>query len=349
LAAVITIVVVSPTLCAENKITVARVTISLVREAEIPTRDAGVLAQLPVKEGQAVEAGRILAVLENGQQELALSAAELNLQVAAMDAENDLPLKTAAAQLQEAMSGRTVKEVSLKIAEAGAKTDIGVQVAVAGARLKQLELDRAEKARKSFQGSISESQLDRLKTSLEQGNLEVTQATTEYEIQKLKQQGEQAELQQQDEQIKRYQSLMEQERRQRQVAAVSEQLRKNEVQVARLKLEQRNIRAPFSGTIASIDRHVGEWVEPGMTVMRVIDLNTLQAEGFLTGQQASQSLTGRPVRIQFTATDVPPVTGRVTFVSSEVDPVNQRVRFRAEFDNSRLTVRPGMTASLTIE
>lgn len=334
----------------ESAIHVPRVTITLVNECEIPARDAGMLAEIQVREGQSVAKGEVVAVLENEQQALNLKAAELNLKVAAMKAEDQLAIQSAQAQLQEVRSSRLVKEVGLAIAKAEAESDIAVQVAEADARLRTLELDRAQNARESFKGSISVSQLDRLQTAVHKGKLEIQQAQDEHSVRQLKPQAELAAIQQTDEQIRRYEAVVQQEQKTVVVAKVSQQIHANDLAVAKLKLDRRYIRAPFDGVIAHVEPQIGEWVEPGAPVARMIDLKTLRAEGFLPAEFAFADLVGKPVRIQLgTSAAEKTVVGKVTFVSSEIDAINMQVRFRAEFENSGMIARPGMSGSLVIE
>ena len=85
-------------------------------------------------------------------------------------------------------------------------------------------------------------------------------------------------------------------------------------------------------------------------MLRIIDLGTLRAEGFLPMQATATSLVGRPVSIELTTgTGTQQVKGKVTFVSKEVDPVNQQVRFWADFPNPDQQVLPGLKGKLTIE
>ncbi|HIE98139.1 MAG TPA: HlyD family efflux transporter periplasmic adaptor subunit [Planctomycetes bacterium] len=353
LTAVVLICVVGQlrSLCAdEQKIHVSQVTISLVRESDIPARDAGTLEEVSFTEGQSVRKGQIVAVLENQQQRLKLKATELNLEVARLRAVDDLPTQTANAQLKESVSSRRVKEVALKIAETEAETDIPVQVAAADTELRQLELQRAQNAKDSFDGSISASQIDRLKTAVRKGKLEIIQAQTNHRINQLKPDAERAAIEQKSEEIVRYQTLVKQEQKNLMVAGINQQIHNNDVALAELALEHRNIRAPFDGVIVEVERHVGEWVEPGAPVGRVIDLKTLRAEGFLQAQQASKNLVGRSVTIDLKSVREPvQLQGIITFVSPQVDPVNQQVRFWAEFVNADMQALPGMNASMVIE
>ena len=213
-----------------------------------------------------------------------------------------------------------------------------------------MELVRAEDARKSFKGSISKSQIDRLKTSVEKGELEIRAAQNDHDVKQMKPDAERAALAQKEDEIRRFQALVKQGEKSLVVAQVSKEIRVNEVAVAELNLERRNLRAPFDGVIVEVNTSAGEWVEPGTTVARIVDLKTLRAEGFLPLQQASRDLVGRSVSLRMSnGSSAEGITGRVVFVSPEVDPVNQQVRFHAEFDNSKGNVLPGMNGTLTIE
>ena len=75
-------------------------------------------------------------------------------------------------------------------------------------------------------------------------------------------------------------------------------MQQNQLQMARVKLERRNVRAPFDGMIVSVEQETGEWVETGTKMMRIIDLQTLEVEGFIEASRAQQGLTGKPVTIE---------------------------------------------------
>lgn len=334
----------------EKPITVSRITVRLVREANIPAEDSGTIEQIHTAEGRSVKKGDVVAVLDNRRQILDVNAAQLNLKVATLRAEDKTAVRTSMAQLAEAKSGRRVKEIALQISEAEAKTDVRVQIASAETKLRQLELDRAEGARKSFKGSISESQIDRLKTSVAKGQLEIQQAKDDHAVQKMKPEADQAAIQQKDDEIRRFEALLAQGEKELVVAGLSRDIRANEAEAAEWNLERRNVRAPFDGVIVEINSEEGEWIEQGTVVARLISLAKLSADGFLPVDQASLKLVGRPVSIDIRVGGrTRSLKGTVTFVSPEVDPVNQKVRFRAEFENPETVILPGMNGSLVIE
>lgn len=329
----------------QDSIRIDRIKIKLIHAAEVSVREAGAIDSVSVQEGDRVKAGRILAILDNDQHVLNVSSAELNLQVAELRAEDDSALESAKAQLAEARSGRQLTEVSLEIAEKESSEDLLVQIASAETRLRQLELERAQGARKSFKGSISESQIDRLKTSVEKGNLEIQQARKDHDVKGLKTKAEVAALQQKSDEVRRFEALVVQGKQEQLVADLTRRLRHNELRTAEIGLERRNVRAPFEGTIVEVNAQPGEWVEKGAPVLRIIDLKTLRAEGLLSADKASQKLVGRQAAIRVNGKVL---TGKVTFVSPEINSVKPEVRVFVEFKNADETVLPGMNGSLEI-
>ncbi|MCR9202785.1 MAG: HlyD family efflux transporter periplasmic adaptor subunit [Planctomycetaceae bacterium] len=335
---------------ADDTLPVARrVKFGLIRQSEIPSRDAGTVGELRVKEGAAVRQGDILFVLDSEEQQLAVTARRLALQIARLKAEDDLPLQSAKAQLQEAKAAKEVAGVRLEIAETEAESSAAVDIASAETRLRQLELERAEKARESFRSAISGTQIDRLKTSVRKGELEIQQAKENLDVSRLKPEAERAAVRQKEQEIQRYQTAVGQEQASRVVAGLTRDVQENELQIAQARLDRRYIRAPFDGVMMRVDVNPGEWVEPGTVVGRVIDLSRLRAEGFVRVSDVDPEFVGRTVSIEVRSdAETYVVRGQITFVSREVDPQNQEVRFYAEVDNRDGRLLPGMHGQLSI-
>ena len=128
-------------------------------------------------------------------------------------------------------------------------------------------------------------------------------------------------------------------------AKLTLQLKKHDLDRAKLMWERRTIKAPFPGMIVQLKRQRGEWVDAATPVVRLIRLNRLRAEGFISSQTAASKLVGRPATFFVDGTRH---EGTLSFVNPEIDPVNQQVRVWAEIDNKDLTLRPGQTGKLTI-
>lgn len=204
----------------------------------------------------------------------------------------------------------------VEIAQAEAANGTKVRFAKAAAEVAQAELQRALDSRGRFERSVSQTELDKLQLEADRGRLAVEQA--EHELQ---------------------------------LAQQTLRLKLKERELATAALQRRTIESPLSGVVAQVLRRRGEWVEPGQAVVRIVRVDRLRAEGFLSAEQATDRLLGRGVRLSL-ATSGPAsgdLPGVITFVSPEIDPVNGQVRIWAEIDNRARLLRPGMRGSLMIE
>ena len=332
----------------ETSIIVPSMTTALIQHAEIAARESGVLKSISIKPGDSISEGHLLATLDDELQEIAVQQAELNVQIASLKADNNLPVETAKAMVREVEQEKNKLEVAARISQKQAESDVAVRLAEKSKDIAKYELDRAQKAKESFSGSISNSELNRLMVLFEQRTLEIEKAQEDRAISILKPQGDLAAVQQQAEAIARTQSLAAEKRQEQQVAQASLALAKSELAEAKLQLERRRLKAPFAATVVAVIRQPGEWVEPGSIVLRLIQLDRLRVEGFVSADQATGIQSGQRVRIVFPGNVGKPVSGEITFVSPEVEPVNQQVRIWAEFENPERRIRPGLVASMEV-
>ena len=332
-----------------TSITVPSMTTALIQHAEIAAREPGVLKSLSVKPGDSIAEGQLLATLDDELQEIAVRQAELNVQIAQLKADNKLPVETARAMVREAEQEKAKLEIAARISQKQAESDVAVRLAEKSKDVAKYELDRAQKAKESFSGSISNSELNRLAVLFDQRTLEIEKAEEDRAINVLKPEADLAAVQQQAEAIARTQSLAAEKEQEQQVAQANLEVAKSELAEAKLQLERRRLKAPFAATVVAVSRQPGEWLEPGSVVLRLIQLDRLRVEGFVAADQAVLMAPGQRVRIVFPENVVEPVSGEITFVSPEVEPVNQQVRIWAEFDNPEKRIRPGLVTTMEVE
>jgi macrolide-specific efflux system membrane fusion protein len=261
--------------------------IKISEEVEVPARDPGVLAKIEVKEGQLIEEGETLARLLDTDVRLAVDRARLESEIALRKFKNDADIQYA--------------KKSTEVARA--------------------ELARSLDANAKFPKTVSNTELDRQRLLVEQGELQTKQAE-----------------------------------HLREVAGLTHEIAENQHQTAREQLDRRTILAPLRGMVVEVLRRRGEWVQPGDTVVRIVRLDRLRVEGFLSAQHASLDLVGSKVNLRLasaegstSAAKPRAFPGRIVFVSPEIDPLNSQVRVWAEIENTDLQLRPGMTATLTLE
>src|SRR5579872_7513207 len=206
-------------------------------------------------------------------------------------------------------------KIEHEIARKQAQNDLRVKIAKKAAEVARVELRRAVESAEKYKKSVSETELDRLRLAAERADLEVEEAVHEQET-----------------------------------AVLTARLKETEMELALQAVERRTIASPLFGMVVQVHVHQGEWVQAGKTVARVLRVDRLRVEGFVSAKDLTGDLVGR--RVTFSV-DLPgrpgaEFEGAMVFVSPEVNPVNSQVRVWAEVDNKRLTLRPGLRGTLAI-
>ena len=191
-----------------NQIEVSSALIKLIEQVDVPAREAGVLVAVKVREGQMVDEGDQLAQIQDAEARLAAARAKIEVDIARKNAEND----------------------------------VNIRFAKKSAEVAKAELRRAQDSIDKYPKSISDTEMDRLRLTVERAVLEVEQAERDFEI-----------------------------------AEFTRQIEENEHQFAEQKVERRKITAPISGVVVQVNRRRGEWVEPGDMVLRILRIDRLRA------------------------------------------------------------------------
>jgi multidrug efflux pump subunit AcrA (membrane-fusion protein) len=217
------------------------------------------------------------------------------------------------AKLDARQAELDVAKAKLEAAQAAAKANNRVKVDYAKKSLDvaKAELRRSEESIAQFAKSISQSQLDVERLTVEKLTLERQQAEHELELDRL-----------------------------------ALKLKEQELAAAELKRDQHAVTAPFAGIVVLVRGRVGEWVEVGAPVLRLVAVGKLRAEGFLTVGNVGSSLVGREVIFRGESGSV--AKGRLRFVSPEMDAVSRQVRVWAELDNGDGKLRSGEQGTLEI-
>jgi len=265
---------------ADETIQIDSVVLRPLQAAEVPAQQTGLLARISVEEGQRVEENEILATLDPLAAHLAVEKAKLER-----------------AQAEERANNR-----------------LSIQYAVKALEVAEAELRRSHESIEKFAKSISQSQLDVERLTVEKLMLEKEQAEHELVLEKF-----------------------------------GLQLKQNELEAAQMVLDKHRVRAPFTGTVVLVRGRMGEWVEIGAPVLRLVAVDKLRAEGFLQVEQASADLVGQRVSFVSKIGDQEmQTTGELRFVSPEMDPVTRQVRVWAALDNTDGSLRPGQQGTMTI-
>ena len=134
------------------------------------------------------------------------------------------------------------------------------------------------------------------------------------------------------------------------VEAIKAAAENSKLQVAKLQavLDQKQLQAPFRGTIGIPKIEAGQYVAPGTVVATLQDLETMRADFSVPEQQLALLKIGQPVRFGLSENDLP-FTGSVTGIEPRVNPATRLVAVRADIANPDRRLSPGQFVQVRVE
>jgi multidrug efflux pump subunit AcrA (membrane-fusion protein) len=114
-------------------------------------------------------------------------------------------------------------------------------------------------------------------------------------------------------------------------------------------LQRHRIYAPCDGVVVAVDKRVGEWVEPGTVLLKIIQTNQLRIEGFLNAKDATPNLLGSKATVKVeSGGKMVETVAELVFISPDANPLNSEVRVFLEVDNHQGLLRPGLRPITTV-
>ena len=204
--------------------------------------------------------------------------------------------------------------VSMEVAQKNFENNIDIDVARKNFAVAENEYVQAVEANKRIDDVYPPAELDRLKLVRDRANLEIDRAIHAQKI---------AEL----------------------------ELNKIQIENQQLQdmLQKHKVLAPVSGMVVAIEKRVGEWVEPGAVVVRLVEIDRLRIEGFMPAEKADPKwlASEAKVELQLSGKTIQ-TTAKLVFISPEVNPVNSQVRVHLDVDNRDGKLRPGLKPKVWI-
>ena len=199
-------------------------------------------------------------------------------------------------------------KIQLNIARFKRDNTIDKQVAAKNREVAQTEYERAVAANERVPNTYPLNEIDRLKLVSERSRLEEERA--DYN---------------------------------KQMAALEAEVSNSEYTQTEELLARHSIMSPVEGLIVAVEKKLGEWVEPGTEVLRIVRTDTLRIEGLIPVNADDGNLIGRSAKIELIrGVNKDNFCGKVAFVSPDVNPVNSLVRVFIEVDNPSRKLRPGL-------
>ena len=317
--------------------------------AVLPALERGQLKQVIGEPGDSVPAAQMLAVLDDVEATLSLELALLDLAIAEKQHKDSVAVPIAKATLNEAKLLLDQARLEHQAFKAVAEADIGVRQATIDSEVSQTELDRAIVARQEFSSSVSEQQMSKLTLTRDQDLLKVEKSRHDQSVDLLRSRSKESLVSQQQVAVQRLEQSLKEAESAQEIAKLKIQSLTKAAAIAEARLDRRRLKAPFAGMIVEKLRNTGEWVESGDPVLRVLRLDVLLVEGYVSANLVSPKLRGHKVTVVCDVAGTPfMVAGTIVFVSPEIDSVSQQVQVRAEISNPDLALRPGQPAQMWI-
>jgi len=337
-------------LIAAEPIVVNEMQVVLIDSVDVPASQDGAIAVLPVDEGKSVSVGDELARLDDRKTRIEQDLAKTRVEIANENAQSGLSAELAEKKLAQEMQLAKEHEFKKQIADRKAENDVSVQASKKAELVAENELRRATEARRQFVDSVSQSEIDNLRLSYERTVLETKQAEFERVIDGLQAEAEAEAANSHQLGVDRYTLELAQAKVEQRVQELQAQLQTHQLKLAELASSMQVIKSPIDGVVVERYRNLGDWVKAGEPVIRVIRLDRLRAEGFITADQLDRVAVGQKVQLTIERSEKNTVQreGVVKFISRELEPVSGEIRFWVEFDNASLDVLPGMRLSLSV-
>ncbi|HVX12210.1 MAG TPA: HlyD family efflux transporter periplasmic adaptor subunit [Pirellulales bacterium] len=221
----------------------------------------------------------------------------------------------------KAQAAKKVAQAEHEVALAEAENDISVRYAKKAAEVAYYDFMAHKLANKQAKGSTPEAEMKKLHLSWQKGELETEKAQLELDVAKLTAKAKEASVEAADDDIHR-----------------------------------RRVFSPIDAVVIEIDKHVGEWVNPGDRIARIVRMNKVRVKGMLALAEVSPiQVADRPITVEARISNNRSVQfqGRIVFVAPELDPSGKYYKVVAEVENREENgtwlLLKGMSPRVTVE
>ncbi len=122
-----------------------------------------------------------------------------------------------------------------------------------------------------------------------------------------------------------------------------------ELEQARIKLADRQVRAVFDGYVGGTDVDIGDRIGPETTITTLDDRSSLLVSFEVPEAYIGELKSGEKITLQTWSAVSPEVGGEIVDIGSRIDPRNRTFVARARVDNADDRLRPGMSFRVSID
>lgn len=112
--------------------------------------------------------------------------------------------------------------------------------------------------------------------------------------------------------------------------------------MAQLNVDRCDIKAPFSGVVEQVDVHAHEIVQQQQALMKIVSLNSLEAEIIVAAQWMTWLEVGKSIVLHVEESQQK-LEAVISHIGPSVDPTSQTIQIRAQIKKVPAKVLPGMS------
>lgn len=120
-----------------------------------------------------------------------------------------------------------------------------------------------------------------------------------------------------------------------------------ELDLARIQLSNTQITAPFTGTYDQRMVELGDFVQPGQSLLTLVDISQLKVSAQIAQQEVIQLTLGQAVKVELL--DGRELQGELHFIAAAADPGSRSFRIEVKVDNPQALRLAGASATLHIQ
>ncbi len=204
-------------------------------------------------------------------------------------------------------------KAALEVAKKKQQDDIDERLASKSLAVAENEYQRAVNANRSVRDTYPINEIDRLKLVVDRCKLEVERAVYQRTMNGLE-------------------------------AAVADADYRQAVDLS----DRHRIVSPVNGLVVLVEKHVGEWTEPGTPILTVMRTDRVRINGVIRADDFVDNLLGKPAQVRLTRNPEISARGKVVFVNPKVEPLGGETRVYIEIDNPQGKFRPGLNVEVQI-
>jgi membrane fusion protein, multidrug efflux system len=114
----------------------------------------------------------------------------------------------------------------------------------------------------------------------------------------------------------------------------------------RTQLAKTKIKAPFAGIVDMIDARVGEMLQPGMPIIRIVSMSNMYIKADVSESFIGKFKKGQKVKVYFPSTDYT-LNSSISSIGLVINPNNRTFEIEVSIPNNSL-VKPNMITVLTL-